>query len=268
MRFDHVEFEVDDHVGIITLDRPEAANAQSQQVLEELDQAWRLAEEDREVKVIVLRSNGKHFSAGHDMSGTQRSSVDREIPIPDALYDWETRFYFHYAKRWRDVPKAVDRRGTGQVHRRRSHAVLAMRPDHRRRQRGVLRSGVVHGHRRRRIPRPHLGIRCPQGQGDPVHRQLDHGRRGRTARHGQQGRAGRRAADRETLALAHRIAQQDSYALRMAKRAVNRTLDAQGFSTAIEACFDMHQLGHSRALAITGDKIVLTGLSGMKERNQ
>ena len=72
----------------------------------------------------------------------------------------------------------------------------------------------------------------------------------------------------ETLALAHRIAKQDGYALRMAKRAVNRTLDAQGFSSAIEACFDMHQLGHSRALVVTGDKIVLTGLSGMKERNQ
>jgi len=53
----------------------------------------------------------------------------------------------------------------------------------------------------------------------------------------------------------------------MAKRVVNRTLDAQGFSEAIEACFDMHHLGHNRALVVTGDKPVLTGLSGMKERN-
>src|SRR5260370_21323348 len=105
MRLDHVEFEVDDHVGIIALDRPEAANAQSQQVLMELDEAWSVAEKDRDVKVIVLRSTGKNFSAGHDMSGTQPTSVDREIPIPDALYDWETRHYFHYAKRLRDVPK-------------------------------------------------------------------------------------------------------------------------------------------------------------------
>lgn len=87
MQFEHVQFEVEDQVGIITLNRPEAANTQSQKVLTELDQAWDMADENREVKVIVLRSNGKHFSAGHDMSGTQPTTIDREIPMPDALYD-------------------------------------------------------------------------------------------------------------------------------------------------------------------------------------
>src|SRR5262249_8800088 len=100
MQFEHVQFEVEDHVGVITLTRPEAANAQSQKVLMELDQAWNAADENREVKVIVLRSTGKHFSAGHDMSGSQESTLDREIPLPDALYDWETRGYLHYAKAW------------------------------------------------------------------------------------------------------------------------------------------------------------------------
>jgi len=104
-RFGHVKYAVDDRVGVVTLDRPEAANAQSQQVLMDLDEVWSAAERDRQVKVIVQRSTGKHFSAGHDMSGTQPTTVDREIPIPDALYLWETRHYFHYAKRWRDVPK-------------------------------------------------------------------------------------------------------------------------------------------------------------------
>jgi enoyl-CoA hydratase len=70
----------------------------------------------------------------------------------------------------------------------------------------------------------------------------------------------------QTLSLAHRIARQDGWALRMAKRAVNRALDAQGFSDAIEAGFDMHHLGHTRALVVTGDTPALTGLSGMKER--
>jgi hypothetical protein len=32
----------------------------------------------------------------------------------------------------------------------------------------------------------------------------------------------------------------------MAKRAVNQTLDAMGFSNAIESCFDMHRRGHAR----------------------
>jgi enoyl-CoA hydratase len=65
---DHVEYEVDDAVGVITLNRPEAANGQSPKVLRELDKAWRSADEDPSVKVIVLKSSGRHFSAGHDLA--------------------------------------------------------------------------------------------------------------------------------------------------------------------------------------------------------
>ena len=61
-------------VGWITLNRPEAANAQSHKVLEELDFAWQSADRDPAVKVIVFKSNGKHFSAGHDMSSTRSGS--------------------------------------------------------------------------------------------------------------------------------------------------------------------------------------------------
>jgi enoyl-CoA hydratase len=51
----------------------------------------------------------------------------------------------------------------------------------------------------------------------------------------------------------------------MAKRAVNHTLDTMGFSTAIASCFDMHHLGHTRALAATGGKtVVMADLERMK----
>ena len=100
-----VTYEVADAVAAITLNRPEAANAQSHKALEELDQAWQEAERDPAVKVIVLKSNGKHFSAGHDMSGSGKSSSAPTEYHADTLYDWETRTYLHYAKRWREVPK-------------------------------------------------------------------------------------------------------------------------------------------------------------------
>ena len=68
-----------------------------------------------------------------------------------------------------------------------------------------------------------------------------------------------------TLRLAHRIARTDPWALRMAKRAVNQTLDTMGFSNAIESCFDMHHLGHARALAATGGStVVMADLDRMK----
>jgi enoyl-CoA hydratase len=38
-----------------------------------------------------------------------------------------------------------------------------------------------------------------------------------------------------------------------------------GFSNAIESCFDMHHLGHARALAATGGRnVVLADLARMK----
>jgi enoyl-CoA hydratase len=67
------------------------------------------------------------------------------------------------------------------------------------------------------------------------------------------------------MALAHRVAQTDPWALRMAKRAVNHTLDNMGFSTAIASCYDMHHLGHTRALAATnGETVVMADLERMK----
>jgi enoyl-CoA hydratase len=68
-----------------------------------------------------------------------------------------------------------------------------------------------------------------------------------------------------TLQLAQRIAQTDPWALRLAKRAVNHTMDTMGFSNAIESCFDMHHLGHTRALAATaGRTVVMADLDRMK----
>ncbi|WP_347177299.1 hypothetical protein [Parafrankia sp. EAN1pec] len=55
------------------------------------------------------------------------------------------------------------------------------------------------------------------------------------------------ARTRPAMAMARRIARQDTFALRMAKGAVHHTLDVQGFTTAVDAVFEMHHLGHARA---------------------
>ncbi|MDT5112594.1 MAG: enoyl-CoA hydratase, partial [Mycobacterium sp.] len=108
-----VRYDVDGRVAVITLDRPEAANAQTPGVLKDLDDAWRRADEAPDVRVIVLQTTGKHFSAGHDMSGTDPSADGRSLSpqrtdgklLAETYYDWETRGYLEYAKRWRDIPK-------------------------------------------------------------------------------------------------------------------------------------------------------------------
>jgi enoyl-CoA hydratase/carnithine racemase len=66
-----------------------------------------------------------------------------------------------------------------------------------------------------------------------------------------------------TRELALEIAKKHPWALRMAKRAVNQTLDVQGFTTAVQAVFDIHQLGHGHAMTECGFP-VLIGLDEMK----
>lgn len=62
-----VLYEVQGPVALVTLHRPEYHNAQNSRMTYALDAAFKRACDDDEVKVIVLRGAGKHFSAGHDI---------------------------------------------------------------------------------------------------------------------------------------------------------------------------------------------------------
>lgn len=65
--FETVVYEVDGHVATITMNRPEVANAQNTQLIDELDTAFDLADADDEVRVVVLAAAGKHWNSGHDL---------------------------------------------------------------------------------------------------------------------------------------------------------------------------------------------------------
>jgi len=70
---DHILHEVTDKVAVITLNRTQRANAQTMELLDDLDATWSRAACGDEVKVIVLRANGRHFSCGDDLkSGMAR----------------------------------------------------------------------------------------------------------------------------------------------------------------------------------------------------
>lgn len=107
-------------VARITLNRPEAHNAQNRGMLIELDDAFRSAEADDDVRVVILAGAGKSFSAGHDMGsriaaeemdpgpgqhptmrmdgGTRRGVVEQR-----ALQEWH--YYFQNTCRWRELRK-------------------------------------------------------------------------------------------------------------------------------------------------------------------
>lgn len=63
-----VQFEIRDHVAIITIARPEALNALNTDVLSKLFQALDDAEANNDVYVLVITGAGKAFVAGADIS--------------------------------------------------------------------------------------------------------------------------------------------------------------------------------------------------------
>lgn len=103
-----VTLELDGRIATISLNRPQYRNAQSRRLLEELDQAFDEAVDDHEVRVIVLRGEGEHFSSGHDL-GTAEEMSDREVrPYPNGtLGDQRRSWQLNVEKtlRWREVPK-------------------------------------------------------------------------------------------------------------------------------------------------------------------
>ena len=261
MKTKHIGYEVDGRVGVITLDRPEAANAQTMDMLDDLDEAWSRAAADDEVRVIVLRANGKHFSAGHDLRATGPADVPDPITL-EYIYNIEAKRFLGYALRWRDIPKPSIAAVQGKCI---AGGLLLCWPcdlivaaDDAAFSDPVVAMGIAgveyHGHTWEMGPRKAKELLFT---GRPMLAEEAH----------QVGMVNRvvprERLDAETMALADQMSGHHPFALRQAKRAVNQTLDVQGFYAAIQAVFDIHQTGHGHALSAAGFP-VLIGLDEMK----
>jgi enoyl-CoA hydratase/carnithine racemase len=260
---DQILYEVSDKVAVISLNRPHRANAQTMDLLDDLNAAFERAAADEDVRVIVLRANGKHFSAGHDLTGTGSGPRPDKITLEN-IYALETRKYLEYSLRWRNIPKPTIASVQGKAI---AGALLLVWPmdlivaaENAEFSDPVVFMGIggveYHGHTWEFGPRKAKEI-------------LFTGRAvgAREAEHiGMVNKVvPLESLAEETLALASQIAQNDPFGLRQAKRAVNQTLDVQGFYAAIQSVFDIHQTGHGNALSVTGYP-VLTRLEGMKEK--
>ncbi|MEM8528931.1 MAG: crotonase/enoyl-CoA hydratase family protein [Bacteroidota bacterium] len=62
------EVQIENHIAQVTFNRPEKANAIHQEGWKELKQVFEELSEDSKVRVVILRSTGKHFCAGIDLS--------------------------------------------------------------------------------------------------------------------------------------------------------------------------------------------------------
>jgi Enoyl-CoA hydratase/carnithine racemase len=269
----YIKYEVRERVAIVTIDRPDAGNAQSAQLLEELDGVFAGAVKDEGVRVIVLRTEGKHFSTGHDIAPevTQKEpwlSMFDDVDQTGLLrmYDWENAHYFGYSRRWRDIPKPTIASVQG--------ACVAA---------GLMLCWpmdiiIASDDARFSDPVARMGIGGVEYQGHgwewgarkAKEMLFTGGWMGAEEAHrlGMVNRVvPREKLDEESFTLAKQIAGMAPHAMRMAKRAINGMLDAQGQTTALNYGFETHSLGHANAWA-THQQVTTAGLAEMAEGNK
>ena len=267
MSDDMILYEVEDRIGVITLNRPDKANAQTPELLDLLNDAWMRAADDDDVRVIVLKANGKHFSAGHDISASNDQDrpstfADWENKGLEGIYTWETKRYLGYTRAWRDVRKPSIAAVQGQCIAGGLMLVfpcdLVIAADNAKFSDPVVRMGIggveYHAHTWDFGARKAKELLFTAGYFTAE----------QAERFGMVNRVV--ALDDlvdETMSLAREIAEMHPFALAQAKRAVNQTQDIMGLYSAMQSCFDIHQTGHGNALTVSGYPI-LVNLDEMK----
>ena len=69
LKFENILYKKHNGVAAITLNRPQALNAFTPQMNQELRQAVKDADEDKSIRCFLLTGSGRAFSAGQDLKG-------------------------------------------------------------------------------------------------------------------------------------------------------------------------------------------------------
>ena len=262
---DVVLYEVRGAVALVTMNRPEYHNAQNSQMTYALDAAFRRACDDDEVKVIVLRGAGKHFSAGHDI-GTPGRDVDQTFdraslwydhvnkPGGEFLYAREQEVYLGMCRRWREMPKPTIAMvqgaciAGGLMLAWVCDLIVASEDSYF--ADPVVRMGIpgveyfAHAHELNpRIAKEFLFL----GERMPAARAYQMGMLNRVV--------ARDLLEQETLDIAGRIAQMPRLGLQLSKQAVNNAEDLMGKRATMDMVFGLHHFAHAHNELVSGDRL-------------
>ena len=78
--FEHTLFDVSDHIATITLNRPEVHNGLNRRAYDELESSFLLANEDPDIRCVIITGAGKSFCSGDDVRAIM-TGVDREASV-------------------------------------------------------------------------------------------------------------------------------------------------------------------------------------------
>ena len=252
-------------VARVVMARPDKHNAINPQMIYDINDAFDRALRDDAIKVIVLAADGKHFSAGHDIAGTvedfqaaaeaHRPSIGHWSGFGEkATHGWyaaEKEIYFETARRWRNLSKpticAVQGRCIAGALIFAWVCDLIIASDDAQFSDPVVTFGasgvewLAHPWELGARKAKEFLFTSDMWSAAEAHRlgMVNH------------------VVPREeladfTLKMAVRIASKPSFALKLAKEAVNKTLDIQGQADAIDAAFYLHHLCHTQNFRVFG----------------
>lgn len=252
-------------VARIVLARADKYNAINPEMIFQANDAFNRALADNSVKVIILGADGKHFSAGHDIADTVEqyqaaaAASDRQIGHwsdfqAEGTHGWyaaEKEVYYESAKRWRNISKPTICTVQGKCIAGAlifpwvcdiiiaSNDTIFSDP--------VMTFGMpavewlAHpwelGHRKAK----EFLFTADSWNAEEAHRlgMVNHV-------------VPRDQLEDFALEMAKKIASKPAFALKLAKEAVNKTLDIQGQANALDAAFYLHHLGHSHNFRVFG----------------
>lgn len=91
MAYQQILYDVKDRIATVTLNRPEALNAWTDVIAQEVWEATHAADADENVRVIVLTGAGKAFCAGGDITGFKSDNPRQLIDKLPRAYDFSRR---------------------------------------------------------------------------------------------------------------------------------------------------------------------------------
>ena len=253
----------------ISMNRPEARNAQNLQLTYDLNAAFDAAAQADDVKVIILSGEGPHFSAGHDMRGSGPGFEAFEPVGTWGSFDAEgaegpmareEEIYLQMCRRWRNIPKPVIAEVQGKTIA--GGLMLAWICD-------IIIASEDAEFRDLVVGWGIPGVEYfahPWELGHRKAREMLYTADWVSAQDAHRLGMVNHVVPRDELrsfteAMAKKIAEKPSFGLKLTKEAMNQTQDAQGQWTAMQSVFMMHTLAHTHWRELTG-RGIYTGDDG------
>ena len=269
--YKYVTYETldDGLIARIMLDRPSSRNAQNRGLLVELHDAFLRAEEDDQVRVVILGGTGPLFSSGHDLGS--KESIAERTPGPDQhasmainggtrkglesrmLQEWH--YFFQNTLRWRNLRKITVAQVQGTVY---AAGLMLMWACDLIVAADDVRFADVVGTRLGMCGVEYFAHPWEFGPrktkelmltGDSIDVDEAHAL-------GMVSKVFPRAdLEANTLDFARRIAALPTVTSLLIKESVNQTVDNMGFYNALQACFSLHQMNHSHWAEVHENKM-------------